>query len=726
MTKFKSTKRALLASGLALVMCISMLIGSTFAWFTDSVTSTGNKIQAGTLKVDLELLEGNGTWTSIKDSNKAIFDYENWEPGYTDVKILRVSNKGTLALKWLAKFVSNYELSALADVIDVYVNTTVDDYPANRSDLTGWTKVGTVKEFVNTISATTKGTLEAGASANLGIALKMQENADNRYQGMDLGGTFDIQIIATQYTSENDSFDNQYDKNAWHPEMTVVNAEDLQAAITNSVDAKLGADVAVDGDVVLTANLDLGGKTLSADFISATENVEVINGTLEMPEDTYLYAEDGVTVTLENVTVDSDKLSAFAYTGGTLVLKDVTFENTTTSNPVQNYGGTLVMDNVTVAQAGDANTSWYSSAVQVINEIAYNDEAGRYEILSQANTTINSGTYTGKKAVMISAPGGNVTINGGTFIGSESAVQADFYPQNYISGENYECVVTINGGNFTGAITVNKNSAAKVIITGGTFSVDPTDYLADGYVAVENADGTYTVIKGVSTADELKKALANGDNIVLADDIELTNTLMAKKDVVIDLNGKTITAPSNGAMFQSQSNAAPSLTITSSKSGAKINAGGNSVLLGYGSTKFYNVEINVGEIKSSSYTTFKVYGDLTLGEGTVVNVDYLGTSLISNNGANAIVIDGAKINIGTFKTNAGAIISLTKGATLALNDTEVKVGLDTTYTSYFISNADNATINDCTIDVTDANDATYDIELKPDANVGAKYVWVQQ
>ena len=53
MTKQKSTKRALLLSALSLLMCVSMLIGSTFAWFTDSVTSAGNKIQAGTLKIDL-------------------------------------------------------------------------------------------------------------------------------------------------------------------------------------------------------------------------------------------------------------------------------------------------------------------------------------------------------------------------------------------------------------------------------------------------------------------------------------------------------------------------------------------------------------------------------------------------------------------------------------------------------------------------------------------------
>ena len=52
MNNKKSTKRALTSSILSLVLCIAMLIGSTFAWFTDNVTSANNKIQSGSLKVD--------------------------------------------------------------------------------------------------------------------------------------------------------------------------------------------------------------------------------------------------------------------------------------------------------------------------------------------------------------------------------------------------------------------------------------------------------------------------------------------------------------------------------------------------------------------------------------------------------------------------------------------------------------------------------------------------
>jgi predicted ribosomally synthesized peptide with SipW-like signal peptide len=137
------TKKSLLMSAISLLLCISMLIGSTFAWFTDSVTSAGNKIQSGTLKVDLELLDKEtGKWNSLKDTKAPIFNYDKWEPGYVDTKVLKVENEGNLALKWVAKFYSEYQLSILADVIDVYVRPSDSEicYPTDRN-LEGYTCV---------------------------------------------------------------------------------------------------------------------------------------------------------------------------------------------------------------------------------------------------------------------------------------------------------------------------------------------------------------------------------------------------------------------------------------------------------------------------------------------------------------------------------------------------------------------------------------------------------
>ena len=261
-----STKKSFLTSIVALVLCLTMFLGTTFAWFTDMVTSSGNIIQSGSLKIDLELLDKeSGKWNSIKESKSPLFDYDKWEPGYVDVKVLKVENEGTLALKWKAMFVSDEQLSALADVIDVYVLPFgVGDgadvkYPVDRN-LDGYTKVGTLKDFVNTIESTTYGNLKAGESAYLGIALKMQDEAGNEYQELSLG-KFNIQIVATQMANESDSFGNDYDANAEWPKLengyaasTAIDAGNLMlGALTseltiggnNGVGAVLPADVKV-------------------------------------------------------------------------------------------------------------------------------------------------------------------------------------------------------------------------------------------------------------------------------------------------------------------------------------------------------------------------------------------------------------------------------------------------------------------------------------------------
>lgn len=260
------TKKSFLTSIVALVLCLTMFLGTTFAWFTDMVTSSGNIIQSGSLKIDLELLDKeSGKWNSIKESKSPLFDYDKWEPGYVDVKVLKVENEGTLALKWKAMFVSDEQLSALADVIDVYVlpfgvgDGADAKYPADRN-LDGYTKVGTLKDFVNTIESTTYGNLKAGESAYLGIALKMQDEAGNEYQELSLG-KFNIQIVATQMANESDSFGNDYDANAEWPKLengyaasTAIDAGNLMlGALTseltiggnNGVGAVLPADVKV-------------------------------------------------------------------------------------------------------------------------------------------------------------------------------------------------------------------------------------------------------------------------------------------------------------------------------------------------------------------------------------------------------------------------------------------------------------------------------------------------
>ena len=315
MTK-RNTRRALLMSALSLVLCMSMLIGSTFAWFTDSVTSSGNKIQSGTLKLDLELLDKeSGNWNSIKEDETALFNYNKWEPGYTETKVLKVENEGSLALKWYAKFVSTAEVTKLADAIDVYVRAygVLDDadaasvaYPSDRN-LDGYTKVGTLAEFINTIETTTYGSLEAGESAYLGLALKMQEEAGNVYQGLDLAGAFDIQILATQLDYESDSFSDDYDANLDAMTSGVSRVlSDGSTAFYYSDESGYGGRVRLTAlpenhgsEYVVPAEVnDLGGVLVGAtlDKLTITENVKYAYKSLQGANIGEVIVKEGATV----------------------------------------------------------------------------------------------------------------------------------------------------------------------------------------------------------------------------------------------------------------------------------------------------------------------------------------------------------------------------------------------------------------------------------------------
>ena len=102
MTNSKSTKRALLTSVLALLMCVTMLVGATFAWFTDTASTEVNKIQAGNLDLEVQYrTTADGEWKTL-DKATDLFGAEDtlFEPGHTRVVELKITNAGTLALKY--------------------------------------------------------------------------------------------------------------------------------------------------------------------------------------------------------------------------------------------------------------------------------------------------------------------------------------------------------------------------------------------------------------------------------------------------------------------------------------------------------------------------------------------------------------------------------------------------------------------------------------------------
>ncbi|MBE6964594.1 MAG: leucine-rich repeat domain-containing protein [Ruminococcaceae bacterium] len=220
MANSKATKKALFMSMLSLLLCFTMLMGATFAWFTDTVTSKNNIIKSGTLDVEMYWADGTKAvptvdtdWTDA--STGAIFDHKLWEPGYVDVKHIKIANVGSLALKYQLTITANGELDAsgvqLADVIDVYYLDPADQVPG-RSALTDDKKLGTLSQVLGNLATTAYGELTAGEAHTVTLALKMQESATNEYQDKSFGTDFSVVLMATQLDSEFDSFDNKYDE----------------------------------------------------------------------------------------------------------------------------------------------------------------------------------------------------------------------------------------------------------------------------------------------------------------------------------------------------------------------------------------------------------------------------------------------------------------------------------------------------------------------------------
>ena len=209
MTNRKSTKRALLGSVMAMVLCLAMLVGATFAWFTDTASTGVNKIQAGNL--DIEIQDENGkpvTNLSWVKAEGAEGEQVLWEPGCTyELTPFQIVNKGNLALKYKIVVTGLEGDTGLLKVIKFTYKTGEETFDMN-----------------------TEGHLTAngGASKVITVSAHMDEAAGNEYMNKTLEGV-KFTVYATQDTVESDSFNNTYDANAAYP---VVNVTELKEALT--------------------------------------------------------------------------------------------------------------------------------------------------------------------------------------------------------------------------------------------------------------------------------------------------------------------------------------------------------------------------------------------------------------------------------------------------------------------------------------------------------------
>ena len=519
MNNKKATKRALLTSVMALVMCVVMLVGTTFAWFTDTASTGVNKIVAGNLKVDIVNEAGTA---SIKNSGLEFVSADNvtkgeailWEPGCRYLtEGFRIKNDGNLALKWKAEINKDNIVDgkvegstiakdgkSLLDVIDFYVVTKAAD---------GTETAVAIKDFIGNLAKGEK----SGVYYIKGV---MQTTAGNDYQDLTLDG-ITITVYATQLTAEFDSFDNQYDKDAKYTEVIAAGKKfEGKATLSTGITATDPNAIAVkaigtDADVTILDGTFDGGSGGNNICVAAANGAKVTikGGTFTVGGDangignSVIYSQGG-DITIEGGFFYTDCSYEGKYyvlnqsngNPGTITVKGGTFVNYDPSTGDDNLGGNFVAEGYSVIRENKANGDvWYtvvsksnSEGLKVVlanggkltvsEEIRTNnsDDTAADRVIISKPTTLNlnakivspdnmGNNNTNFCALIVDA---DTTINAGENGGIDTGTNGG-YGINVRNG----ATLTINGGSYYGGGTTVQVQKGTLIINGGHFACEP-------------------------------------------------------------------------------------------------------------------------------------------------------------------------------------------------------------------------------------------------------------
>ena len=370
MTNGKSLKRALLSSAFSLIICVAMLIGTTFAWFTDTASTAVNKIQAGNLKVDIVDQNGN----SLNGKSLSFRDVNNktdilWEPGARfNLDSFKIVNKGNLALKYKV-IISGINGSAkLLEAIDF----TVKIGNAAEAALADWEGV------LLPDGAAATDTMSVKETKLITISGKMREDAGNEYQGLSIDG-IGITVLATQYTYENDSIDNTYDREAAYKGTQEFTSGTHTLGNGGIALDPNGVAVSVSGEgtnLTITGGYYDGGEGGDNRCIQVNKGatVTIKDGTFTVGGDATGLGNSVIYSVGGNITIEGGFFyTDHSYRGkyyvlnqqnsnpGTITVKGGTFVNYNPANGDDYLGGNFVADGYTVITETKANGDvWYT------------------------------------------------------------------------------------------------------------------------------------------------------------------------------------------------------------------------------------------------------------------------------------------------------------------------------------------------------------------------------
>lgn len=609
MTK-SNTKRALLSSVLAMILCLGLLIGTTFAWFTDSATSGSNVIQSGKLDIVLEYWDGD----SWEDAEGKVLEFERaanysyasqeilWEPGCTfNMPKIRVRNEGNLAAR-VAILVNG--ISGDHKLLEALTfTTTVDPNTANQA-VKSWldqngNEFAPQRADIGTV-LWDEGLAPKGVTANNGVTDKtaeitlsahMDEDAGNEYQNLTVNG-ISITALASQSTYEADSFDDQYDKDA-----SIVDAIFAHGGTYNMyADRNEGINISADAEVIVNGN----DHAINADGTGFQNSGNATVNDVEM--------NAGNSANYSNITIGADAKT--------------TYNNVT----VNSAGGGI----------GAANGA----------EVIFN--SGSVEV----NTTSTSGRY----LFYAEGEGTVITINGGNFADFTKTSQNQKRAYIY-AGEG--TTVYVNGGTFGKASTRSGYTegilgSGTVVITGGTFGFDPSAWVAVGYKAINN-DGTYFVVP-----QNVDAVIANAEDLVALGGTKINGNYILTAD--IDMAGKTMKSMeiSGGAVVNFDGNGH---TISN------LNLGAAKL---HGMTGEGNEVAGLFDLTAPATTVSLTVSDLTVKNATVSCSGYAAAIVGYNpNGGTVITLNNVDVDGATVTADSVAALVAYSTGKVNLNNCDV-------------------------------------------------------
>lgn len=480
MRKCKDTKRALLISVLSVALCLAMLVGTTFAWFTDVARTGYSTITSGRLDIVLQYWDGE-TWKSAEGETlnfvkAAGHEAEEilWEPGCTYyLPEVRVFNNGTLAVKY--------------------------EYDTSKFVFTGDTKLLDALEFVGEAEGDdpeSPAILLPGKFSNpLKIGFHMKETAGNEYQGLTLTGA-QIAVVATQATSESDSFDNTYDKDAQYP-ISVTTGDELQTIVSNAtapVNIVLANSITTNNFVIPAdkdVTLDLNGCT-----VTNAESHTILNkGHLTLKDSSADKSGQIISLKGNTAALRNGDNAVCVVEGGTISRDGA---NGNTWHVVENFGKMTFNGGKVVLKNGNGfaiTNGWNyfdpgastTHAVMEINALELDTDSSGIKNCRYGDLTVNDVTVTSTGYWALSNDYlGTAVINGGTFTSTSFKAVSN------------GAAMTVNGGTFDGTAGFFVQSyATSTVLNGGTYtnmSVDAlSSYVGAGHTAQQS--GTSVIIK---------------------------------------------------------------------------------------------------------------------------------------------------------------------------------------------------------------------------------------